>query len=89
MDNRGSHFIFRCTGQISCKSKSRYRIQQIFAPIAKFIRNETSIVHELQHVQGVEIDIGGYYHPEEEKISQVMRPSTIFNDIIDALTNRN
>jgi monomeric isocitrate dehydrogenase len=34
-------------------------------------------------VQGEKVDIHGYYHPQEEKTYQVMRPSKTLNSIIN------
>jgi isocitrate dehydrogenase len=34
-------------------------------------------------VQKQAVDLGGYYKPDFEKISAVMRPSSTFNAIID------
>ena len=39
------------------------------------------IVEELNSVQGSSVDIGGYYRPNEERASQVMRPSATLNAI--------
>ena len=46
-------------------------------------QNEDAIIAELRGVQGVPVDIGGYYHPDANKVSSVMRPSPIFNKIIN------
>lgn len=47
--------------------------------------NEKKILKELNQMQGKAVDIGGYYHPDKDLASQVMRPSTTFNHIIDTL----
>jgi len=39
-------------------------------------------VNELRDAQGTSVDIGGYYHPDVDKVASVMRPSKTFNDII-------
>jgi isocitrate dehydrogenase len=31
------------------------------------------------------VDLGGYYHPDDAKVSRAMRPSTTLNSIIDAI----
>ena len=54
-----------------------------FASIAKALAdNETTIVGELNDIQGNAADIGGYYEPNEALINQVMRPSKTLNAII-------
>ena len=39
-------------------------------------------------MQGSPADIGGYYRPDAEKASAVMRPSKTFNDLLAALQLR-
>ena len=41
--------------------------------------------HPWVDAQGHSVDIGGYYRPDADKVSTVMRPSTTFNEIIAAL----
>ena len=42
------------------------------------------IVAEFNDVQGSPADIGGYYYPQDEKLMTVMRPSTTFNEALEA-----
>jgi isocitrate dehydrogenase len=42
-------------------------------------------MEDLKKVQGKAIDIGGYYQPEDVKVSAAMRPSTIFNKALDLI----
>ncbi|TFH14019.1 MAG: NADP-dependent isocitrate dehydrogenase, partial [Acidimicrobiales bacterium] len=57
-----------------------------FAPIAaELSANEQTIVDELLGVQGQPADIGGYYAPDAEKATAIMRPSATFNAAIDAI----
>ena len=46
---------------------------------------EDQILDELNGVQGNPVDMGGYYHPDEELVEDAMRPSTTLNAIIDSL----
>jgi isocitrate dehydrogenase len=46
--------------------------------------NEEAIVSVLAEVQGVSVDIGGYYYPDREKTTAVMRPSKTLNEVIAA-----
>jgi isocitrate dehydrogenase len=46
--------------------------------------NEQKIVQELAAVQGMPVDIGGYYFPDPKKVEAVMRPSQTFNAAIAA-----
>jgi len=57
-----------------------------FAPIAQTLNeNETKIIEELLSVEGKAQDIGGYFHPNDEKAEAAMRPSATLNAIIDAI----
>jgi isocitrate dehydrogenase len=44
--------------------------------------NEDKIVDELNAVQGVSMDVCGYYKPDFAKASAAMRPSETLNQII-------
>ena len=57
-----------------------------FASVAESLcLNEEKIVSELMEVQCSPVDVGGYYRPDDEKVTTAMRPSQIFNDIIDQI----
>ena len=47
--------------------------------------NEKAITEELIGVQGQPADVGGYYRPDAEKASAVMRPSATFNEALASL----
>ena len=36
-------------------------------------------------MQGEGVDLGGYYHVDRDKTTNLMRPSSTFNEAIDAL----
>jgi isocitrate dehydrogenase len=42
-------------------------------------------VDELNAAQGAPMDIGGYYQPDEVKVSAAMRPSKVFNEILQSM----
>jgi len=42
-------------------------------------------MEELLSVEGKAQDIGGYYHPNIEKVTAAMRPSATLNAIISAI----
>ena len=46
---------------------------------------EKKIVEELNSVQGHPVDIGGYYFPDRQKVSAIMRPSATFNAALEAV----
>ena len=86
IDNRGSHFyIALYWAQALAAQTEDAELAATFAPIAaELSANEQTIVDELLAVQGEPADIGGYYAPDAEKATAVMRPSPTFNAVIDA-----
>src|SRR5207237_458685 len=62
------------------------KLQAQFAKVAKELeQNEAKITAELLGGQGRPVDMGGYYHPDQEKTTKAMRPSPTFNAIVDAI----
>ena len=59
-----------------------------FGPVAKELeKNEANITAELLAAQGGPVDVGGYFLPDDAMAERVMRPSPIFNAVIDRLAN--
>ena len=87
LDNRGTHFYLSLYWAQALADQDEDReLKERFAPIASQLsENEDSIVEELNAAQGSPVDIGGYYHPSEQKCAQAMRPSKTFNEIIAQL----
>ncbi len=83
-DNRDSHYWFaRYWAEALATQTEDTEISAHFAPISKaLIEGEEAIVSELIGAQGKPVDLGGYYHADEDKTSSVMRPSKTLNDII-------
>ncbi|MFV0433882.1 MAG: NADP-dependent isocitrate dehydrogenase [Leucobacter sp.] len=86
-DNRGSHFyLAQYWAQELAKQTEDAELAEIFAPVAEALTSqEEQIVAELLAVQGKPVEIEGYYKPNPELVSQVMRPSATLNAVIDAL----
>ena len=84
LDNRGSHFYLALYwAEALAEQIEDNELKLKFRALAIALRNaEESIVEELNSVQGVSIDVGGYYKPDPTKASSAMRPSSIFNDIL-------
>ena len=57
--------------------------QIFFKSVQKDARKEIDIIKELNSNSGNKIDIEGYYLPNKDTLTKAMRPSRIFNDIID------
>ncbi|MDP9140746.1 MAG: NADP-dependent isocitrate dehydrogenase [Pseudomonadota bacterium] len=81
LDNRGSQFYLAMYWSQALAAQTKdAELAAHFAPLAKTLTdNELIIVAELATVQGKPADIGGYYLPDREKLSAVMRPSAVFN----------
>ncbi|MGN6206437.1 NADP-dependent isocitrate dehydrogenase [Humibacter sp.] len=86
IDNRGSHFYLALYwAQELAKQTDDPELAAVFAPLAEALtEKESTIVEELVAVQGQPADIGGYYLPDPEKASAVMRPSATFNEALAA-----
>ena len=87
LDNRGSHYyLVRYWAEELAKQTEDARLAEVFAPVAKaLVEKEEQIISELNGAQGVAVELGGYYRPDEKKVSEVMRPSATLNEIIDGL----
>lgn len=86
LDNRGSQFYLSMYwAQELAEQTEDKELAEHFAPLAKTLaENESTIVEELNAVQGKPVDIGGYYYPDREKTTEVMRPSPTFNEALEA-----
>ena len=87
LDTRGSHFYLAMYwAQALAAQSDDSELKEIFTSVAKELtNNEEKIVAELNAVQGNNVDLGGYYRPNKDLMSQVMRASQSFNAVIDGL----
>ncbi len=87
VDTRGSHFYLAMYwAQALAEQNDDSDLKKVFTPVAEQLgTNEAKIVGELNSVQGTPVDLGGYYLPNKERVSQVMRASATFNTVIDGL----
>ncbi len=86
IDNRGSHYYLALYwAQALAAQDEDAGLKAKFAPLAKTLADaEEKIVAELNGVQGRAVDIGGYYRPDQDKVSAAMRPSETFNAALAA-----
>lgn len=87
LDNRGSTFYIalywaEALSQQEYDSTLKSRFEKIYNQLSA---NEEKILNDLLMVQGKPADIGGYYFPDDAKASAVMRPSEVFNKIINEM----
>jgi isocitrate dehydrogenase len=86
LDNRGSQFYLALywAQELAAQSEDK-ELADHFGVLANALaENEDAIVSELAEVQGNSVDIGGYYYPDREKTTAVMRPSKTFNETLEA-----
>jgi isocitrate dehydrogenase len=88
IDNRGSHFYLALYWAAELAQQSADAdLAAAFTPVAtELAEHEADITAELIEVQGQPADIGGYYRPDPEKASAVMRPSKTFNAVLASLS---
>jgi isocitrate dehydrogenase len=89
LDNRGSQFYLALywAQELAAQTDDK-ALSQHFGKLADALaKNEDTIVAELNEAQGEEVDIGGYYLPDSEKTTAVMRPSKTFNATLEAAKN--
>jgi isocitrate dehydrogenase len=87
LDNRGSHFYLAMywAQELAAQDKNpdlKAKFEKLAQQLAE---HETAIVAELNDSQGKSIDLGGYYHPDREKVIGAMRSSGAFNSAIESL----
>lgn len=85
LDNRGSHFYLALYWAEALANQNddkdlKAEFSEIYSALST---NKESIVKELIDCQGEPVNIEGYYLPNEDLVSNAMRPSTVFNDIIN------
>ena len=87
IDNRHSHFFFAIYwAEALAEQQQDQDLAVRFTSVFNLLKeNETKILHELDSTQGVEVELGGYYHPDREKVAKIMRPSPTMNSIIDEI----
>ncbi|CAN5698936.1 NADP-dependent isocitrate dehydrogenase [soil metagenome] len=85
LDNRGSQFYLALywAQELAAQSEDE-ELQKHFRALADALaENEDTILTELAEVQGKAVDIGGYYYPDPELTTAVMRPSKTLNATLE------
>ena len=87
IDNRGSSFYLslywaEALANQNDDAELKARFEKIYKELSA---NEEKIVSDLIAVQGKPADIGGYFMPDDKKAFSVMRPSAVFNKIVDEM----
>ena len=85
IDNRGSHFYLALywaeflSNQTDCLDLKN-QFKDIYKSLSE---KENNIIDEINSIQGTKVDLNGYFNTDDERTTQVMRPSSTFNSIID------
>ena len=84
LDNRGSHFYLALYwAQALASQEEDQELKSHFSKIAQELeKNHDQILEELNGAQGVQVDLKGYFKPEEAVVSKAMRPSETLNSIL-------
>ncbi len=85
LDTRGSHYYLALYwAEALAEQTEDKELAEKFAKVyADLKANEEKILEEIKATEGSPKDIGGYYHPDDEKTEKAMRPSETLNKIID------
>merc|ERR1711910_16769 len=79
LDNRGANFYVALYWAEELAAKDA-----AWVPLAKALAdNEEQIVKDLIECQGPSVDVGGYYKVDPAKAEVAMRPSKVFNELMD------
>ena len=86
-DNRsGSYYLAMYWAEELAEQDKEKSLKDIFAGAAdKLKANEAKINEDMLAAQGRAVDIGGYYMPVDEIAEKQMRPSAVFNEVIDGM----
>ena len=84
LDSRGSHYFLALywAKNIAAQQEDK-ELQNIFKKMYEKLKTaQKQILEDLKNCQGISVDLGGYYLPDAEKTSQIMRPSKVFNQFL-------
>ena len=86
LDNRGSQFYLAMywAQELAAQTEDKELAERFAALADELTKKEDVIVAELNEAQGSPVDIGGYYYPDREMTTAVMRPSGTFNAVLTA-----
>ena len=87
LDNRGSHFYLAMYWAQALAAQSEdEELKAHFASLAETLAsNEQKIIAELNNAQGPAVELGGYYKPDAQEVSKIMRPSETFNEALASM----
>tara|TARA_B100000530_G_C15915233_1_gene470950 strand:+ start:18 stop:1556 length:1539 start_codon:yes stop_codon:yes gene_type:complete len=85
IDNRGSHFYLALYwAEHLSKQNENTELKDEFEMVYNLLsKNENQIINEIDSTQGVKVNLEGYYNTNDDVTEQIMRPSHLFNEIIN------
>ena len=85
IDNRGSHFYLALYwAEHLSKQNENTELKDEFEMVYNLLsKNEDQIINDIDSTQGVKVNLEGYYNTNDDITDQIMRPSQLFNEIID------
>ena len=85
LDNRGSHFYLALYWAEELANQNEdASLKATFSDFAKSLKeNESTIVAELNNIQGKPVDINGYFWAPSDRVFEVMRPSETLNSLVE------
>ncbi len=87
LDTRGSHFYLALywAEELANQTEDKGLAETFARVFAELKENEQKILDEIRATEGKPTDVGGWYHPDDEKAEKAMRPSETFNKIIESI----
>jgi isocitrate dehydrogenase len=88
LGTRGSHFYLALYWAEALAAQDEDPALKVrFTPLAGQLRDrEADIVSILNGIQGVSVDLGGYYWPDTAKTEAAMRPCAVFNELLSLVS---
>ncbi len=87
LDNRGSHFYLAMywAEELATQDKDASLKTQFGKAFKALSEKETTIINELNDIQGKAVNTGGYYVPNDELTDNAMRPNSTLNAILASI----
>ncbi len=87
LDNAGTHvYLTSYWAEALASQNDDQELKERFTSVAKGLEENLDVIlKELDAAKGNPVDIGGYFHPDVDKVKAGMRPSATFNKILDSL----
>ena len=87
LDNAGTHvYLAHYWAQELAAQNDDKSLKDHFTPVAKDMEAKLDVIlGELTAAKGKAVDLGGYFHPDPDKVRAGMRPSATLNSIMDSL----